>query len=134
MVWIDVFGFEGAMFGMRNPLNSWYRGDSQWILEPDGRIPHFEIGANDLDLANKRFKQFYLINQLLNGKKIDEIQLPNNEIVSCICSDKFMIVKTVDNEIASLILDKFNDDSEIHKTIDKLLDDLKYTNVGGIKR
>ena len=38
---IDVFGFEGAMFGMRNPLNSWYRGDSQWILEPDGRIPHF---------------------------------------------------------------------------------------------
>lgn len=92
------------------------------------------IFINDLDLANKRFKQFYLINQLLNGKKIDEIQLPNNEIVSCICSDKFMIVKTVDNEIASLILDKFNDDSEIHKTIDKLLDDLKYTNVGGIKR
>ena len=53
---IDVFGFEGAMFGMRNPLNSWYRGDSQWVLEPDGRIPHFEIGANDLDLAKRLIK------------------------------------------------------------------------------
>ena len=53
---IDVFGFEGAMFGMRNPLNSWYRGDSQWILELDGRIPHFEIGANDLDLAKRLIK------------------------------------------------------------------------------
>ena len=53
---IDVFGFEGAMFGMRNPLNSWYRGDSQWIVEPYGGMPHFEIGANDLDLAKRLIK------------------------------------------------------------------------------
>lgn len=92
------------------------------------------IFIDDLDLANKRFKQFYLINQLLNGKNIAEIQLPDNKIVSCISSDKFMIVKTLDNETMSLVLDKFKDDVEIHKTIDKLLNDLKYINVGGMKR
>ena len=77
---IDVFGFEGAMFGMRNPLNSWYRGDSQWVLEPDGRIPHFEIGANDLDLAKRLLyswiivlhRQFaqYLINIFFNFNSV----------------------------------------------------------------
>ena len=53
---IEVGGFEGAMFGMRNPLNSWYKGDSQWVLEPYNNIPHFEIGANDLDLAKRLIK------------------------------------------------------------------------------
>lgn len=53
---ISVDGFEGAMFGMRNPLNSWGLGDSQWVLEPDERIPHFEIGEKDLDLAKRLIK------------------------------------------------------------------------------
>ena len=53
---IEVGGFEGARFGMRNPLNSWYKGDSQWVLEPYSNIPHFEIGANDLDLAKRLIK------------------------------------------------------------------------------
>lgn len=53
---IDVFGFEGAMFGMRNPLNSWYKGDSQWVIEPYSGMPHFEVGANDLDLAKRLIK------------------------------------------------------------------------------
>ena len=53
---IEVNGFEGAMFGMRNPLNSWGLGDSQWVLEPDKRIPHFEIGEKDLDLAKRLIK------------------------------------------------------------------------------
>ena len=52
---ISVDGFEGAMFGMRNPLNSWYKTDSQWVLSP-GRIPHYEIGPNDLDLAKRLIK------------------------------------------------------------------------------
>ena len=53
---IEIGGFEGAMFGMRNPLNSWYKGDSQWVLEPYSNIPHFEIGTNDLDLAKRLIK------------------------------------------------------------------------------
>lgn len=41
-----VFGFEGALRGMRNPLNSWHKADSKY--DEYGRI--IEIGPNDLDL------------------------------------------------------------------------------------
>ena len=47
---IEVFGIEGAMRGMRNPLNSWDKADttaSDDILE---------IGGNDLNLATRLIK------------------------------------------------------------------------------
>lgn len=47
---IEVFGIEGAMRGMRNPLNSWDKADttaSDDILE---------IGKNDLNLATRLIK------------------------------------------------------------------------------
>lgn len=47
---IEVFGIEGAMRGMRNPLNSWDKADttaSDDILE---------IGENDLNLATRLIK------------------------------------------------------------------------------
>lgn len=37
----EVFGFEAAMRGMRNPMNSWSKGDTHGN----------EIGDNDIDLA-----------------------------------------------------------------------------------
>lgn len=40
----EVFNFEGALRGMRNPMDSWNKSDSQWGL--DG----FEIGENDMKL------------------------------------------------------------------------------------
>lgn len=43
----DVWGFEHALRGMRNPKNSWSRNDSG-IKPNTGR---FEIGNNDLSLA-----------------------------------------------------------------------------------
>ena len=88
----------------------------------------------DAILANKRYKQFYLINQILNGIKIDETKLPDDEIISCISSDKFIIVKTINNELNSFILDKFSNDIEIHTIVEKLVNDLKYINNGGMKR
>lgn len=58
---IEVFNFEGALRGMRNPMNSWKKGDSEvdYLLlgEQDGThhlegiVPH--IGPNDLSLAQK---------------------------------------------------------------------------------
>ncbi len=41
----DVWGFEWAFKGMRNPMNSWDKSDSNWIFQ--------EIGENDLALARK---------------------------------------------------------------------------------
>ena len=62
----EVFGWEHAIRGMRNPLNSWDKSDSEFIRDPDygcsGNCPcedidgHCDccfIGANDLDLMKR---------------------------------------------------------------------------------
>ena len=50
----DVFGFESAIRGMRNPFNSWKLSDSEFSIEnsvKDGRFKQsVELGANDLKL------------------------------------------------------------------------------------
>ena len=56
---IDVWGFEHAIRGMRNPLNSWDKSDS--IFENRRIYTGFElvvpgIGENDLDLMRRLYK------------------------------------------------------------------------------
>lgn len=51
---IDTFNFEGAVRGMRNPLNSWDKSDSYWVGHDDER--QFMIGDNDLDLMRRLYK------------------------------------------------------------------------------
>lgn len=52
----DVVGWEHAIRGMRNPMNSWEKSDSYWGLwEDESPInpsdePFFFVGPNDLDL------------------------------------------------------------------------------------
>ena len=55
----EVTGWEHAIRGMRNPLNSWDKSDSDWdfdcIEDPDNFYTYktkdeYEIGPNDLDL------------------------------------------------------------------------------------
>ena len=64
----EVFNFEGALRGMRNPLNSWDRSDSDYCLpthccvckhedeccgcEQISWTP-YDIGENDMDLAQR---------------------------------------------------------------------------------
>lgn len=43
----EVFNFEGAIRGMRNPLNSHDRSDGRW------EVDQYIIGENDLKLAKK---------------------------------------------------------------------------------
>lgn len=64
----EVMNFEGAIRGMRNPLNSWDKSDTDWryfedeepesFIEPDEEDPHFYkiIGPNDLALMKKLIK------------------------------------------------------------------------------
>ena len=55
----DVYGWEAAVRGMRNPMNSWDKSDSYWgLLEDESPInpcdePFFFIGHNDLDLMKR---------------------------------------------------------------------------------
>lgn len=48
---IETWGFEHALRGMRNPLESWNRSDS--VLGGNGG---FQIGENDLDLMKRLYK------------------------------------------------------------------------------
>ena len=50
----EVWGFEHAIRGMRNPLESWDKSDSDYIIEDECRT--FFIGENDLILAQKLIK------------------------------------------------------------------------------
>ena len=47
---IDVFGWESAMRGLRNPMNSWFKSDSVWSNTT------FTLGTHDLDLACRLIK------------------------------------------------------------------------------
>lgn len=46
---VEVWGFEHAIRGMRNPKNSWEKSDSEW----DG---DFYVGPNDMKLMQTLFK------------------------------------------------------------------------------
>lgn len=51
---VEIAGWRAALRGMRNPKNSWERGDSQTftgIDDEENEIPVFEMGPNDLTLA-----------------------------------------------------------------------------------
>lgn len=45
----DVYGWESAVRGMRNPMNSWNKIDSHWEYAEDGK-PTYKLGDADLHL------------------------------------------------------------------------------------
>lgn len=53
---IEVTGWESAVRGMRNPLNSWDKSDSDYIITPLGLNLGFSIGDADLDLMKRLAK------------------------------------------------------------------------------
>lgn len=50
----DVCGWESAIRGMRNPMNSWDKSDSKW--DGFGDADGFSIGENDLNLMKRLAK------------------------------------------------------------------------------
>ena len=59
----EVWGFEHAIRGMRNPLESWSKSDSKYIdieseegIELQSKGIYYKIGKNDLDLAQRLIK------------------------------------------------------------------------------
>lgn len=51
----EVMGFEGAIRGMRNPMNSWDKSDSGYEALPLNQY-RYVLGPNDLDLAQRLIK------------------------------------------------------------------------------
>lgn len=55
---IETWGFEHAIRGMRNPLNSWDKSDSDWrdVADYDEMVDmRYIIGDNDLDLMHRLY-------------------------------------------------------------------------------
>lgn len=52
---IEVFNFDGAFRGLRNPMNSWNKSDSGFVYDKDDgeKSNTFIIGPNDLKLAQR---------------------------------------------------------------------------------
>lgn len=53
---VDVYGFESAIRGMRNPMNSWDKSDSYQTDYTDDGKNGFVVGSNDLSLMEKLVK------------------------------------------------------------------------------
>lgn len=58
---VEIYGFEAAIRGMRNPMNSWDKSDSYWTYIEDSQTgltakSHFFIGDNDLKLMKQLSK------------------------------------------------------------------------------
>ena len=58
---IEVFNFEGAIRGCRNPYNSWDKSDSKWVEDwtagqTKPGYKEYVIGDNDLDLMRRLYK------------------------------------------------------------------------------
>ena len=54
----NVYGFDTAIRGMRNPMNSWDKSDSEYIAPRGGlHLPIvYNIGENDLKLMKNLSK------------------------------------------------------------------------------
>ena len=52
---IDVWGFEHAVRGCRNPMNSWAKSDSGYGIDGEDENV-FVVGKNDLDLMQRLYK------------------------------------------------------------------------------
>lgn len=59
---VEIFGWEAAIRGMRNPMNSWDKSDSyeNYTVTYDDyseiRIPYYRVGAGDFALMKKLVK------------------------------------------------------------------------------
>ena len=51
----EVYGFEAAIRGARNPMNSWARSDSESVISEAG-LKSFRLGENDRDLMTRLVK------------------------------------------------------------------------------
>ena len=52
---VEVWGFEHAIRGCRNPMNSWHKSDSGYGLDGEDEDV-FVIGKNDMDLMQRLYK------------------------------------------------------------------------------
>lgn len=125
-----------AMFGLNfnYDKNDTFSGI---ILSNNGILKEIKLGKNDVDIysVNKNTKTYYktdaiekikqlkALNQLLNGIKIEDIEIDETEYdtknLSCISNNEYYILKYKDEIIDTFILDKYKQNDRVLNEINK---------------
>jgi hypothetical protein len=75
---VDVHGFEAAIRGMRNPMNSWDKSDSHWVGD-DRIIVHNDNGAHEYENLRELFESGHLHHLVESGHEI--VQYPSKFLI-----------------------------------------------------
>lgn len=125
----DVYGFEAAIRGMRNPMNSWDRSDSEWCeeleicrvpIETCKEIGGYCVGDNDLKLMKALVKA-----------GTDHSKFMRMITVTCDITAPLYFYKELDTYKVGTVR---NSCSTMHKIADKAFtyDDFSTEHIGGV--
>ena len=109
--------FKGIVLSNNGKLNT---------ISPNNNDETYEIESDEIMIYTgkkvlRKIKQLKIINQLLNGIPIEDIEIPNIPIglngLTCIANNEFYILKKDDEIIDTFIIDKCKENK---KTINYL--------------
>jgi len=139
----DVYGFEAAIRGMRNPLNSWEKSDSGYCegrsarcdncpIEPDEYAPCYNALVNEGKLYVVGQKDFALMKQLVRAGS-DHSKFMRMITVTCDITAPMYWWKEMDTYKVGTVR---NSCSTMHKICSKelTLDDFSHEHLGAIAK
>ena len=148
---VEVFGWEAAIRGMRNPMNSWDKSDSGWGIvdqidtgvEPIN-VPGYIIGENDLKLmkalakaGSDHGKFLRMINVTVDitaplywWKEFDTYKV-GTVANSCSTMHKIQAKEFTLDDFSHEHLDEYDESLEVLKTVIKALNDVRDIYVNG---
>lgn len=142
---LDIWGFEHAIRGMRNPKNSWDKSDSKYLNYCDNGFDHpnyqkFQVGPNDLALMHNLFKAGPEHRKYLRQIKVSMDILAPRYWFTEFDTYKIGVTEDSTSTMHKIHSKKFSIDDFSHSHIDeltsadydkalnKLIDDIEYLN------
>lgn len=112
---IEVFNFEGAIRGMRNPMCSQNRSDS--VLDGNGG---FQIGENDLNLMQRLYKAGHPHRKYLRQIMVSMDITSNHTFWAEFDTYKVGVTRNSCSKMHKIHTKKFEPDDFTHENIDKV--------------
>ena len=111
---IEVYNFEAAIRGMRNPMNSWDKSDSKYV---DGK---YLIGEKDLDLMKRLYKGGTPHRKYLRQIMVSMDITTNHIIWSEFDTYKVGVTRNSCSKMHKIHVKEFSKDDFSHEGIDQL--------------
>lgn len=145
----EIFGWEAAIRGLRNPMNSWEKSDSYWTHIEDAETLEtanyqFFVGENDLDLMkrlvkagsdHRKFMRFITVTCDITAPRYwwpeaDTYRI-GKEQNSCSTMHKIHAKEFELGDFSHEHLDEYDESLEILNTVIKALNDVREIYVNG---